>query len=165
MTPGEQDISLQEFLRLSASAQKLHLSQAVLDKLALARTIVEQHIKNEIPVYGLNTGLGANLDYRLKRDEIEAFQYQLLAGRCAGTGPALDEAICRGALLARIIGTGRGHSGISVRLYKKMVQIYEAGLAPVIVSIGSIGAGDLVLNAQLGLALTGAECTEFWRMG
>lgn len=157
---GKDVISLPQFLEYSKQPVSLQVDPALLDKLKKIRGIVEAHAAGEKPVYGLNTGLGANLAYRLQSEEIEAFQQQLLRGRCAGTGPALPETLCRGALLARIIGVSRGHSGISLELFHKLIEIYQAGLAPVICSIGSIGAGDLLLNAQLGLALTGEG--EFW---
>ena len=160
---GKDKVSLPQFLQYSTQPVSLQVDPALLNQLKTIRGIVEAHAAGDKPVYGLNTGLGANLAYRLQSEEIEAFQQQLLRGRCAGTGPALTEALCRGALLARIIGVSRGHSGISLELFHKLIEIYQSGLAPVICSIGSIGAGDLLLNAQLGLALTGEG--EFWVNG
>ena len=157
---GKESVSLTQFLQYSKQITGLRVDPSLLDKLKKIREIVESHAAGEKPVYGLNTGLGANLGYRLQNDEIEAFQQQLLRGRCVGTGPALLATVCRGALLARIIGVSQGHSGISLELFHKLIEIYHADLAPVICSIGSIGAGDLLLNAQLGLALTGEG--HFW---
>ena len=156
-------IQLQRFLALAISPEPLTIKREVMPAIKNARAIVEAHVAGEAPVYGLNTGLGANLDYRLQAEEIEAFQLQILRGRCVGTGPALPEVVCRGALLSRLISASKGYSGLSPELYQTMKQVYESGLAPVIASTGSIGAGDLVLSAQMGLALTGEG--EFWLDG
>jgi histidine ammonia-lyase len=43
------------------------LAPAALARLAADRRVVEAHLASDTPVYGLNTGLGGNLAYRLKR--------------------------------------------------------------------------------------------------
>ncbi len=159
-TLGRERITLPQFLALAATQGTLLADGKVTERIARARNVVERHAAGAAPVYGLNTGLGANLGYRIPADEIEAFQLQLLRGRSVGTGPSLPETVCRGVLLARIITAARAYSGLSPALYEKMQQVYAAGLAPVIASCGSIGAGDLVLNAQMGLTLCGEG--EFW---
>ena len=132
-------------------------------KLIAARNVVEQFARGHEPVYGLNTGLGANLGHRLDPEEIPEFQQQILAGRSVGVGEPFDECVSRASLLSRIITLSKGNSGISIETFDALVSIANAGLSPVLPSRGSIGAGDLILAAHFGSCLFGEG--EFWVKG
>ena len=133
------------------------------ERIATARASVESRAASPEPVYGLNTGLGANLGHRVAPAEMAAFQVQILRGRAAGVGPPLPERICRAALLARVQGAARGASALSPATVEAMAAMLGAGLAPAILEHGSIGAGDLLLGAAMGLALIGEG--EVWAGG
>lgn len=148
---------------LGALAGPVELAPALRDRLTAARAAVEAHAAGTAPVYGLNTGLGANLGHRLAPGEIAGFQALLLAGRCVGTGEALPERTCRLSLLARIIGAARGAAGLTPGLLDRMAACHGAGLAPVLPSLGAIGAADFGLSAAMGAALTGSG--EMWVAG
>lgn len=156
-------IDLKSFVALSQGSMHIEVSDGVSRSLANARLTVERYAAGNAPVYGLNTGLGANLGHRLDAAEISAFQAQLLEGRMIGIGPSLSEMISRGALLARIIGVSKGGSGMSPETFQALVTLAEQGMSPVLPSIGSIGAGDLLLAAHMGGALIGHG--EIWMDG
>lgn len=142
---------------------RLELPDDLPRRLDEARAAIADALAAGVPVYGLNTGLGARLDERIAGDTIAAFQHQILAGRATGVGPALAPGLSRSALLARIISAARGRSGISPALLRHLCDVFEAGLAPVVPELGSIGSSDLVTNAHMGLALTGHG--RLWREG
>ena len=148
-------IDLATFVSHSTEPVKLVLSESVRRDLSEARSIVDRYAAGDSPVYGLNTGLGANLGHRIAESDISAFQAQLLEGRMVGVGEPLSEVISRGALLARIIGVSKGGSGLSPETLQAMITLAGRGMAPVLPSLGSIGAGDLVLAAHMGGALLG----------
>lgn len=148
-------IHLADFVALAAGPVKISLSESIRRNLKQARAIVDRYAAGNSPVYGLNTGLGANLGHRIDEADIAGFQAQLLEGRMVGIGEPLSESMSRGALLARIIGASRGGSGLSDETFGAMIALAECGMAPVLPSIGSIGAGDLVLAAHMGGALIG----------
>lgn len=148
-------IHLADFVKLAAGPVEISLSESVTRKLSQARSIVERYAAGDSPVYGLNTGLGANLGHRIGETDITGFQAQLLEGRMVGVGEPLCETTSRGALLARIVGASKGGSGLSHETLQAMIVLAERGMAPVLPSIGSIGAGDLVLAAHMGGALIG----------
>lgn len=148
-------IDLTEFVELASGPVKVSLSESVTQNLSEARSIVDRYAAGDSPVYGLNTGLGANLGHRIDEADIASFQAQLLEGRMVGVGEPLAESVSRGALLARVIGVSKGGSGLSHESLKSMITLLEHGMAPVLPSIGSIGAGDLVLAAHMGGTLLG----------
>lgn len=148
-------LDLSTFIRLAGGPVRISVSDSVQCRLAEARTIVEAVLAGDRPVYGLNTGLGANLRHRIPDAAIADFQAQLLEGRMVGAGDPLPESVCRTALIARILGAAKGGSGLSLECFETLVALAERGMAPAISSIGSIGAGDLVLAAEMGGALIG----------
>jgi histidine ammonia-lyase len=139
------------------------LAPAALARLAADRRVVEAHLASDTPVYGLNTGLGGNLAYRLQADEVLAFQTQLIRGRMIGMGEPLPEAVARAALLARVMGLARGGSGVSPAAAQALVALLDRGITPVVPMIGAIGAGDLGLCAHLVAPVIGMG--EAWYRG
>ncbi|MDB5360401.1 MAG: histidine ammonia-lyase [Rhodospirillales bacterium] len=149
-------VSLRRIADLARGPAEIRLSGGVRARLAQARTVVESYLADgSVPVYGLNTGLGGNVKYRLKPEEIQPFQEQMIVGRCIGMGPPLAEPLCRAVLAARIVGLAQGGSGLSPALLDLLIAMLKAGVTPVIPSRGSIGAGDLGLVAHLGAVVIG----------
>ncbi len=152
---GGAPMSLTTVMAAGRPGSRVSLSAAAQEKVAAARRVVERYAAGDEPIYGLNTGLGGNVGYRLSRPEIEAFQIQLIRGRCIGVGDAFPEPVARRMFLCRLIGLAQGGSGISPPVLDTMVAMYNAGLTPVIPGRGSIGGGDLGLCAHLGAAVIG----------
>lgn len=149
-------ISLRRLAELARGPAEIRLSADVRTRLAQARAVVEDHLADgSVPIYGLNTGLGGNVKYRLKPEEIQPFQEQMIVGRCIGMGPPLSEPLCRAVLAARIVGLAQGGSGLSPALVDLLIAMLTAGVTPVIPSRGSIGGGDLGLVAHLGAVVIG----------
>ena len=156
-------ISLRRLVELADGPVSITLAPAIRERLVRAREIVARYSAGDQPVYGLNTGLGSNLQHRIAPQDIPAFQAQLLLGRSAGVGPNLPEWISRAAWLSRIIGAARGASGLSLATFDLMLAMIERGLAPAVPTYGSIGTSDLVLAAQMGACLIGHG--EIWDNG
>jgi len=157
-------ISLRRIADLADGPAEIRLSDGVRARLARARTVVERYLADgSVPIYGLNTGLGGNVKYRLKPEEIQPFQEQMIVGRCIGMGPPLPERLCRAVLAARIVGLAQGGSGLSPGLVDLLIGMFNAGITPVIPSRGSIGAGDLGLVAHLAAVAIGRG--EAWFEG
>lgn len=156
-------IGIGEFAACVSGCRRVAVDERTKASLRAAREIVDARLADGAPVYGLNTALGAKLDHRLDPAEIQSFQRQILVARACAAGPPLSEERSRAAVLARIIGLARGASGISLGTFERLVEFHNAGLAPVIPSLGSIGAGDLVQNAHLALPLIGEG--EAWADG
>ncbi len=160
---GDRRLKLREFVALAEGERRIEIAPAAWRAIRDARDVVDRHAGGDAPVYGLNTGLGGNVGYRLSAAEIEAFQVQMIRGRCIGMGDALPMPVCRAALLCRIIGVAQGGAGLSPAVLELLVAMFNAGITPVIPGRGSIGAGDLGLCAHLGAAAIGLG--EVWHHG
>ena len=104
-------------------------------------------------IYGLNTGLGANLATDVAGEAVD-FQRQLLAGRAGSVGEPLPADAVRAAMFARAAMLARGGSGISPGVFRLLIDALNAGIHPIMPALGSIGAGDLVAACPVG---TGAD--------
>ena len=163
MTIGDRPFSIFEIDDLVASSKHIGLSAAAVSRIARARTIVEAYAAGNEPVYGLNTGLGGNIAFRIEPEAIQAFQNQLVIGRNIGVGDPLTERVCRAVLLSRIVGLASGGSGMSPATVRLLVDMFNAGVTPVIPARGSISAADLGLSAHIGAVAIGRG--EAWFSG
>ncbi len=139
----------------SRPGMRISLTERAWKRVVVARAVVDRLVDGAAPIYGLNTGLGGNVGFRLSRPDIEAFQVQMIRGRCVGVGAPFAEPLARMMLLCRIIGLVQGGSGISPAVLEHMLAMFNAGLTPVIPGRGSIGGGDLGLCAAIGAAVIG----------
>ena len=149
-------ITLAQFQAAVDATTQLTVAPQVTQTLQTARAHIDAAVGGDAPIYGLNTGLGANLDHRLSTDEITAFQRQILNGRASAVGPNLPEKTGRAVLLYRILSAAKGHSGISPDLFTHLITCFNADLSPAIPQYGSIGAGDLTQLAPWALQICDA---------
>ena len=156
-------VSLPQFMAAVNATKPLEVPDAVLSRIRVARAHVDAKAADDAPVYGLNTGLGANLGHRIAPGDIPEFQLQLVDGRSVAAGDPLPEATGRAVLLARILSAARGHSGLSEEMFTHMVRVFSARVAPVVREFGSIGASDLTVMAVWAQALLGRG--EAWAGG
>ena len=154
-TLAEAPFTIDDVDALGRAPATLALSEPARAAVVEAHAVVERHAAGEEPVYGLNTGLGANLTFRVDRDAIDAFQEQLVLARVIGVGEPLPEAVCRAALVVRCIGLSRGGAGVSPALLDLLLAMVERGVTPVIPRRGSVGAGDLGLAAHMAAVAIG----------
>ena len=135
--------------------RKVEIGPGALARMAEARAVVERHLEEDQPVYGLSTGLGASVTHKLPREALAEFSRLTLRGRSNSVGPPLPAEAVRATMTVRLNNLLTGASGASPAVAENFADLLNAGLHPVMPSIGSIGAGDLCLLAHLGLALIG----------
>jgi histidine ammonia-lyase len=108
----------------------------------------------------MNTGLGANLKTAVERDH-QAFQRQLVRGRGVAVGKPLPRDAARAVIAARLAMLAVGGSGISPDTFAALLAMLNAGVQPAMPSIGSIGAGDLVMLSAMARCLIGEGRAEY----
>ncbi len=121
------------------------------------RVYLEQKINEPGALhYGINTGFGSLCNVKINQDELMQLQENLVKSHACGTGYILPEHICQLIFLLKIINLSKGYSGVRWTLIEHMVNIYNAGIFPVVFEQGSLGAsGDLAPLAHLSLTLIG----------
>ncbi|WP_292127180.1 aromatic amino acid lyase, partial [Mesorhizobium sp.] len=153
-------VSIEDVAAVARSAGKVEITLAVIEKLGKARQVLDDAAAGGQQIYGLNTGLGANLGTAVEGDA-GAFQRQLLDGRGAAVGNPLPAQLVRAAMFARIAMLSAGGSGLSPHVLTALVDLLNAGIHPVMPSLGSIGAGDLVLMTAIAHTLIGEGDADY----
>ena len=114
------------------------------------------------PVYGVNTGFGKLARIRIPADEIEALQCNLVRSHCVGLGDRLPDAHVRLMMTLKILGLGRGASGVRLELVDCIEDMLARGVLPEIPVQGSVGAsGDLAPLAHLAAVMIGEGAASF----
>ena len=148
-------LTLAGILDVARRDRPVALAPEALARMREARGVVERHLAEDRPVYGLTTGLGPRVTERLDRAAMEAFSRQTVLGRANGVGPLLDRAASRAVMLIRANTLALGGAGASPAIAEFLIATLNAGIHPIMPSIGSVGAADLCLMGHLGLLVIG----------
>lgn len=126
------------------------------ERLGPARAVVDQAVDSDQVVYGITTGFGALSTTHIGRAETETLQYNLLRSHATGVGEPLPDEVVRAMLLLRARTLAQGHSGVRPVIVRRLLELLESDILPVVPSRGSVGAsGDLAPFAHLALPLIG----------
>src|SRR5437016_5216399 len=121
-----------------------------------ARRVVEAHIEDERPSYGVTTGVGKLADVRIAPEQVRELQVNLVRSHAVGVGEPLRERETRAMMLLRANALAKGHSGVRPEVIDALCEMLNRGVHPVVPSQGSVGAsGDLAPLAHLALVLIG----------
>src|SRR5580693_4465600 len=121
-------LTVQDVIDVGRGDARAELGPGVPDRMEPSRRVVEDAIAGGAPVYGVNTG----------------------------TGEPLDDASVRAILLLRARTLAAGYSGVRPELPRRLLQLLDLGLLPVVPGKGSVGAsGDLAQLAHLAQPLIG----------
>jgi histidine ammonia-lyase len=121
-----------------------------------SRDALEAAIRSGAAIYGVNTGFGSLAHTRIPDDSLREVQRNLIRSHSAGVGEPLPPEVVRGMLLLLAASLCRGHSGVRPETAAAVVATLNAGVTPVVPSVGSVGAsGDLAPLAHAVLVLLG----------
>jgi histidine ammonia-lyase len=106
--------------------------------------------------YGINTGFGYLQNVQIDKDQIAELQYNLLKSHACGLGEEVPVDIVKLMLMLKIKSLSYGYSGVSIETVKRLMEMYNNDVIPVIYTQGSLGAsGDLAPLSHLSLPLIG----------
>jgi histidine ammonia-lyase len=149
-------LTLDDMLRVSRGEARARLSPEVVPRLQKARAYVDRLIRQDVPVYGVNTGFGKFSEVHISGDDARALQRNLVFSHSCGVGKPLGSEETRAMMLLRANVLAKGYSGIRPVVLDTLLAALNAGVLPVIPSKGSVGAcGDLAPLAHLTAVLIG----------
>lgn len=153
---GDQ-IEVSELYNLIKDAKPVSLGQDVYQKIVINRQYLESRVSDpDSVIYGINTGFGSLCNIQISNENLEKLQENLVLSHACGMGDLVPEYLCKLIHLLKIFNLAHGCSGVRVELVQKLIDLYNAGITPVIYQLGSLGAsGDLAPLAHLSLPLLG----------
>ncbi len=106
--------------------------------------------------YGINTGFGFLQNVQIDQEQIGKLQYNLLVSHACGLGEEVPADIVKLMLMLKIKSLSYGHSGVQIDTVKRLMEMYNNDVLPIIYTQGSLGAsGDLAPLSHLSLPLIG----------
>jgi histidine ammonia-lyase len=153
LNPEKIDLATLRQLWCGADAR---LDDASLQRITAAAASVDRIVASGETVYGVNTGFGLLANTRIPDDRLAELQTNLILSHSAGLGDPLPRHVTRLMIVLKLLGLGRGHSGVRGLVIDALQRLLDADAMPLIPCQGSVGAsGDLAPLAHLIAALMG----------
>ena len=150
-----EDIGLGTLRRLW-QGEAASLDDASMQRIGTAAASVERIVAGGETVYGVNTGFGLLANTRIPDDRLAELQTNLILSHSAGLGDPLPRYVTRLMIVLKLLGLGRGYSGVRPLVISALQALLDRDAMPVIPAQGSVGAsGDLAPLAHLIAALMG----------
>jgi histidine ammonia-lyase len=143
-------------LRQLWAGAEARLDEPAMQRVAAAAASVERIVAGGDTVYGVNTGFGSLANTRIPNERLAELQTNLILSHSAGLGEPLPRHVTRLMIVLKLLGLGRGYSGVRREVIDALQALLDRDAMPLIPSQGSVGAsGDLAPLAHLVAALMG----------
>ncbi|HEY8592385.1 MAG TPA: histidine ammonia-lyase [Sphingomicrobium sp.] len=134
----------------------MRLADAAMERIDSSAQAVDRIVASGDTVYGVNTGFGLLANTRIPDDRLAELQTNLILSHSAGLGEPFPRHVTRLMIVLKLLGLGRGHSGVRRQVIDAVQRLLDADAMPLIPAQGSVGAsGDLAPLAHLIAALMG----------
>jgi len=132
------------------------LDHASMDRIRASAAAVERIVAGGETVYGVNTGFGLLANTRIPPERLAELQRNLILSHSCGLGDMLPRHVVRLMIVLKLLGLGRGYSGVRPLVIDALQALLDRDAMPLIPAQGSVGAsGDLAPLAHLIAALLG----------
>ena len=156
------NLTLGDALSVARRTRDVRLSQRARQAVSACRELKRALIAEEIPIYGVTTGLGDSAHRQVASGKSDRLQQNLLRFLGCGTGPITPPEVVRVAMLLRANCLAKGNSGVRVELVERLLELLNNDVVPLIPERGSCGAsGDLVPLSYVARTLVGEASVSF----
>src|ERR1051325_10686309 len=149
-------LSVADVVCVARGSVRVELSDASRRAVLSSRAVVDAALKGATPLYGINTGFGSLSREQIAPENLLILQRNLVRSHACGVGEPLPDDVVRAMMLLLAASLARGMSGVRPALVEALISLLNAGVTPVVPSLGSVGAsGDLAPLAHIALVLIG----------
>lgn len=153
----EQELTFEEVQNYLQFSQFVSITFRAHTKIEHCRNYLDKKVAaTDTPFYGINTGFGFLQNVTIGDDQLEQLQNNLLMSHACGMGDEVPLVIVKLMLMLKIKSLSYGYSGVQIATVKRLMDMHNAEVLPVIYQQGSLGAsGDLAPLSHLSLPLIG----------
>lgn len=135
---------------------QISLDEKQLGEVERSNSFLNEEIKNNKVIYGVNTGVGLLSNTLIAPDEQLQLQKNLVRSHCVSPAEYLSFDNSKLVLLLLISSLLKGFSGVSKELLLFLTDLFNKNLIPAVPKLGSVGAsGDLAPLASMALSVIG----------
>lgn len=149
-------LSIDEIKYFIEGDVRVLVSARAMKRVKRAHAFVEEKLKSDDAIYGINTGFGIMANKRIPRADLGKLQENLIISHAVGVGEPLPVPLARLSMLLRANVLAMGYSGVRAETLALLVDMINERITPIIPAQGSVGAsGDLAPLAHIALAMIG----------
>lgn len=150
-------LTFQQVKHLLKYKQLISITYAAHEAILKCRDYLDQKINSSVELfYGINTGFGFLQNIKIEKEQLETLQKNLLLSHACGLGEEVPDEIVKLMIMLKIKSLSYGYSGIGIEVVKRLMDMYNNDVLPVIYTQGSLGAsGDLAPLSHMSLPLIG----------
>lgn len=136
---------------------QLSVTTASEKKIVKCREYLNKKLSNSDELfYGINTGFGFFQDVKINKTQLQELQSNLIMSHACGLGEEVPKDIVKLMMMLKVKSLSYGYSGVDIKIVKRLTDMYNNDVLPVIYTQGSLGAsGDLAPLSHLCLPLLG----------
>ena len=150
------DLTIGDVVGVARNGVAIGLERHAEQRVTAAAKLVEEIVKRDAPVYGVNTGFGDLATVRIPTEDLRSLQRNLVRSHAVGVGDPLPVDAVRATMLLRANTLAAGMSGVRRQTLELLIDMLNRGVVPVVPMHGSVGAsGDLAPLAHIALVLIG----------
>ena len=149
--------NFQQIKNLLAYNQLVSITFDAHHRITECREYLDKKIEGgEALYYGINTGFGYLQNVHIDKAQLQQLQVNLIESHACGLGDEVPGDIVKLMIMLKIKSLSYGHSGIHIETVKRLMEMHNNDVLPVIYTQGSLGAsGDLAPLSHLSLPLLG----------
>jgi histidine ammonia-lyase len=150
-------LTFQQVKNLLKYKQLVSITYAAHEAILKCRQYLDKKINSSHELfYGINTGFGFLQNVKIEKAQLETLQQNLLLSHACGLGEEVPDEIVKLMIVLKIKSLSYGYSGIGIEVVKRLMDMHNNDVLPVIYTQGSLGAsGDLAPLSHMSLPLIG----------
>ncbi len=150
-------LTFQQIKHLLKYKQLVSITFAAHEAILKCRHFLDEKLNaSEEHFYGINTGFGFLQDVKIEKNQLTTLQSNLLLSHACGLGDEVPDEIVKLMIMLKIKSLSYGYSGIGIEVVKRLMEMHNNDVLPVIYTQGSLGAsGDLAPLSHMSLPLIG----------
>jgi len=158
---GTDQLTVEKTVDIAAGRMKAVLNEQAIQKIKISQEYVQQIVKDNKTVYGVNTGFGILANTPISVEDTATLQYKILQSHSVGVGDPIAPEVAKIMMITKVHALAQGFSGVQLSTLERIIWHIENDVIPVVPEKGSVGAsGDLAPLAHLFLPLIGLG--EVW---
>src|SRR5215472_4533992 len=142
-------LTIDSLAAVAEGREEVALAPAARDRMAAAREVVDEALRQNASVYGLTTAVAERKSVTLDAAARRGRSQFLIKGHLVAQGPLAPAPVVRAAMVCLVNGYAKGAAGVRPELAEVLVGALNRGVVPSVRSLGSVGQADLGPLADL----------------
>lgn len=158
------NLTIEEVIKVAKQNALVKIDSEAFEKVKRSHQLLLLAAEKNLPVYGLNRGVGLNKDKVVfkgnvltpeARQQSEQFNINDIYATSAAVGPNAPRDVVRAAMVVRLNTLLLGHAGVQPSVVEMLAAFLNDDITPIFPSGGSIGEADITILAHIALAMIG----------